>query len=505
MPGTLARFGGTTARGRYNAATALTLAKKIMQLKKEFSKGKPKQPSKPRQPEKKRKPRSDKGKKRKPRDRAPNRGVARNVTSGAHTYSSVKHKPTTSRMLAKKFPQLLYQTYYITSPETYTDLNPGVDGTITNPDMLYSVPSVLWTNSSIHLFNVHNTETHWRPIDPRGEVPGYRTGTQLTGLPSDTQLGTISTTPNESFIFVNDPTNVRLTSVQCPFKQNGLAENATGSYAETVTPVYTTPNTSLNSLHINLMVGNPTIQDEMITLKVIRYNNGDETLRPGTLGADNAERTALTQTMCNSGKFTNPQQFSTLYSKRFRMTGLRTGQKMRYYKIKKSLPLNFLRSQYRKSYNANNLTTIGLDAQPSFVLSDDGTFFNSVFIILQSNCIDNEYVANVSVETGTGSPEYLEHLPQIATYPPIGIPDTELGGKYKPVATGAQHSVSGTITVSHRVQAKRRAIGSSTNEALFALQAQLTELKLAKPPKTPKFKMIEDGSESDSDTTGCLE
>jgi hypothetical protein len=136
-----------------------------MQLKKEYAKSKKKAPSKP-EP-KKRKQRSDKGKKRNLRKKAPNRGVARNVTSGSHSYSSIRHKPVTALMMAKKFPQLLYQTYYITSPETYTDLNPGVDGTITNPDMLYSVPSVLWTNSSIHLFNVHNTELHWRPIDPR--------------------------------------------------------------------------------------------------------------------------------------------------------------------------------------------------------------------------------------------------------------------------------------------------------------------------------------------------
>lgn len=491
-------YSGTRTLSRYNpnvrtraagasASAILKLAKAAMKIKKDYSKAKPKQTTQSKQ--------KTSNMKRNVRKVMRNRGVARNVTSGAHTYSSIPHKYVGARMMAKKFPQLLYQTYYITSPETYTDLNPGIDGTITNPDMLYSVPSVLWTNSSIHMFNVHNTEMHWRPKDPRGEVPGYRTGTQLTNPPSDTQLGTISTTPNDSFIFVNDPTNVRLTSVQCPFKQNGLAENATGSYAETTTPIYTTPNSSLNSLNINLKVGNPTIQDEFITLKVVRYNNGDETLRPGTLGADNTERTALTQTMCNSGKFTNPQQFSTIYSKRFRMPGLRTGQKMRYYSIKKTMSLNYLRSQYRKSYNANNLTTIGLDAQPSYVLSDDGTFFNSVFVILQSNCIDNEYIADVQVEKGTvAGLVNFERMPQIATYPPTGIPST-VDPSYKPVAQGAQHCVSGTITVSHRVQAKRRAIGSSTNEALALLQTQLNELKAT---KSPKFKVVK-GSDSDSD------
>lgn len=194
----------------------------------------------------------------------------------------------------------------------------------------------MWTNSSIHLFNVHNTENLWYP-NPQGvsSNEGYRTGTQLTNEPADTQLGTKSTFQNDSFIFVNDPTNVRLTSVQCPFKQNGLAENAVGAYAGGGER-YTIPNSSLESLNINLKVGNPTLQDEFITLKVVRYNDGQKTLEPGTLGDDNAQRTQLTQTMCNSGKFTNPQEFSTIYSKRFRMAGLKTGQKMRYYSIKRT-------------------------------------------------------------------------------------------------------------------------------------------------------------------------
>jgi hypothetical protein len=493
------------ARDRYNARSvnqALKLAKQAMSMKKKYDKAKPKTT---------RKPRSDKGKSRKSRF-GPARATTsrRNVTSGVHTYSKLKHKSYKYSDLVRKFPQVLSQTYYITSPETYTDLNPGIDGTITNPDMLYSEPSVLWTNSSIHLFNVHNTEKHWLPT--RGvENAGYRTGTQLTNVPPDPdrQLGTVSTFINDSFIFLNDPLSTKLVSVQCPFKQNGLAENAVGAYAGGST-AYTIPNSGLMSLNINLKVGNPTIQDEYITLKVIRLNDGDTTLEPGTLGADNAQRVALTQTICNSGKFTNPQQFSTIHSERHRVRGLRVGTKMTYLKLRKNLSLNYLRSNYRKQYNANNLTTIGLDAQPSYVLSDDDTFFNGVFIVLQSQCIDDQYVATVSVETASGNPEYTETgIPQIASYPPLGIPSTELGGKYKPIATGAQHCVSGTIQVFHRVASKRRAVGSTTQEALNSVQAkcvdlekQLSSLALSHQKKdrglTGKFRREFIDSESDS-------
>lgn len=487
-PGQLGMYHGPRARSSSAGLNAaLKIAKQLLKYKKEQAAKHKKAP---------RKERSDAGKKRGPR-KAPYSAAknTRNVTSGVHTYTKLAPRTYKHKQMARKFPQVLSQTYYITSPESYTDLNPGVDGTITNPDMLYSEPSVLWTNSSIHLFNISNTEKHWvPPAASGGGIVGYRTGTQLTNVPQDPdrQLGTVSTFDNDSFIFVNDPTNIKLVSVQSPFRQNGLAENAVGAYAGGGSK-YTLPNSSLQSLSINLKVGNPTIQDEYITLKVIRLNDGDTTLVPGTLGANNLQRTALTQTICNSGKFTNPQQFSTIYSKRFRMCGMRAGTKLKHYTIKKNLSLNYLRSNYRKQYNANNLSTIGLDAMPSYTLSDDDSFFNGVFVVLQSNCIDDQYIATVSVETASGNPEYTETgIPQISSYPPLGIPTSELGGKYKPVATGAQHCVSGTIQVVHRVQAKRRAIGSTTSEALNALQAKISMLEENNRKKHHALKIMRD-------------
>lgn len=472
-----------SARGRFTARQIASYAKKALQMKREYDKAKAKAAKKPRG--------RPKGSRNRPKT-AYKSSTVRNVTRGPHTYTKLKHKSYKYKDLVRKFPQVLSQTYYITSPESYTELNPGIDGTLTNPDMLYSEPSVQWTNSSIHMFNVHNTEKHWLPT--RGvENAGYRTGTQLTNVPADPdrQLGTVSTFINDSFIFLNDPASTKLVSVQCPFKQSGLAENAVGAYAGGST-AYTIPNSALMSLNIDLKIGNPTIQDEFITLKVIRLNDGDTTLEPGTLGVDNAQRVALTQTICNSGKFTNPQQFSTIHSERHRVRGLRVGTKMTYLLLKRKLSLNYLRSNYRKQYNANNLTSIGLDAQPSYVLSDDDTFFNGVFIVLQSQCIDNEYIATVNVETASGNPEYTETgIPQIATYPPIGIPTSELGGKYKTIAAGAQHCVSGTIQVVHRVTAKRRAVGSTTQEALNSFQEKVKYLEC----QLEKFKIKQEDQE----------
>ena len=137
--GTVGSYRGPRARS--NAASmkaAWKLAKQAMKYKSDYEKAKAKTPAKP-----VRKTRADKGRKRKPRGGAKAPSINRNVTNGSHSYSKIAPRSYKSKEMWKKFPQMLSQTYYITSPESYTDLNPGVDGTITNPDMLYSVPSVL--------------------------------------------------------------------------------------------------------------------------------------------------------------------------------------------------------------------------------------------------------------------------------------------------------------------------------------------------------------------------
>lgn len=207
-PQHLGRYTGPRQRAAgVTLSSALKLAKEIVKLKRDYTKKRTPPKETPRAAPKKYNAKKPKIKLN------TNKTFNRNITAGPHTYSKIGPKSYKATEMAKKFPQILYQTYYITSPETYTDLNPGVDGTITNPDMLYSEPSVLWTNSSIHLFNIHNTEKHWVPTQDVGT--GYRTGTQLTNVPADPdrQLGTVSTTPNDSFIFVNDPINTKLVSV----------------------------------------------------------------------------------------------------------------------------------------------------------------------------------------------------------------------------------------------------------------------------------------------------
>lgn len=211
------------------------------------------------------------------------------------------------------------------------------------------------------------------------------------------------------------------------------------------------------------------------------------------MGTTQSEMHAHVNSLCNARNWTDPHKFTDIWTHTIRMAGMRAGTKLYYHNIKKSLNLNYLRSQYRKTYNANNLATIGLQAKPSFGLVDDG-FFNACYIVVSSTLTDNEYIATVEVEKNATNPETKETgIPVIATYPPTGLAATG----YRTIGQGAQFGISGTITVNHRVQAIRRAIGSAEATAVLALQKQIDELKLNSKPSKPRKVKVE--TESDSD------
>jgi len=110
------------------------------------------------------------------------------------------------------------------------------------------------------------------------------------------------------------------------------------------------------------------------------------------------------------------------------------------------------------------------------------------------------------IEKGTGvaGSEYFERMPQLCTYSFVGAPATVGNGKYQTVATGAQFGIQGTVSVFHRVQAIRCAIGSATAAAFSDLQDQLSLLslngvaKLKSSRKSVKV-LLTDGSESDTE------
>ncbi|AXH75041.1 MAG: putative capsid protein [Cressdnaviricota sp.] len=465
----LGSYRGPRQRGHSLSANQLIkITKAAMKLKAEYQKQKATASSKP-----VRKPRADAGKKRGPyKYKKPLKRAIRG------TMTSIRPREYSPKDNAR-FPQKLYQTYYLTSTDSYHDLDPGVDGTITNPNMLYSKPSSEFATSSIVVLNIANTEAHWIPRQNVAQRV-YRTGTQITGevdgavgLPSDT---------NDSFLWYQNATNTSLVSDKCPMKQNGLAENAVGAYAGGGTE-YTIPNSVLVGCILNLKVGNPLIQDILLSVKVIRRNDST-TLAPSTFGADAVSAQANINTMTNARGWTDPNFFSTLYTKTIRLSGLKTGNKMKYVNINKTIKMNYRRSQYRKQYNADNMANIGTQAKPSYTLADDNTMYNSVYVVISATLTDETYIADVQAEVqGAGSGLPAERVPQIATYPPLSVGGA---GRYTEIPEGCMFKFGGTCSVFHRAEAIRRAIGGAVNDEVVSLQSQIDQLKLlhAQPCKS---------------------
>jgi len=393
-----------------------------------------------------------------------------------------KHK----KLIPKKYPQRLKQVYYIQNQGTYTELEAGKQGTITNADQIYSVASSSPTNASIMLFNVSVTENHWVPQQaPALQGLGYRSGNQLVGTEGELPgYGALHTnTHNDSFIYRNDGTSTSLRSHPCPMFQNGLAESA-AEYVTGATPTvyYNIPNNVLESISYRLRVSNPLIAPQMLSVKVVKYDNGDETpLFPGSMGETQSAMEGHVRSLCNARTWTG-RGFKTLHSQSVYLPGLRAGTKQTFKNLSKSLTLNYLRSQYRKTYNATSMGALGTQAKPSFGLADDG-FFNACYIIVSSTLTTNTYVATVEVEKNATNPETKETgIPQIATYPPAGLA-TETG--FQTIGAGAKFGCQGTVTVTHRVKETQRAIGHVTASQLASLTDQINELKLLQP-KSPK-------------------
>lgn len=234
----------------------------------------------------------------------------------------------------------------------------------------------------------------------------------------------------------------------------------------------------LEGISYKLRVSNPLVAPQKLSIKVVKYDNGEETpLFPGSMGDTQTDMEGHIRSLCNARTWT-ARGFKTLHAQTVSLPGLRAGTKQVFKTLSKRLTLNYLRSQYRKTYNATSMGTLGTQATPSFGLADDG-FFNAVYIIVSSTLTTDTYVSTVEVEKNATNPETKETgIPQVASYPPTGL----TADGFVTIGRGAQFGIQGTVTVHHRVKETQRAIGHVTASQLQSLTDQIAELKLLGAP-----------------------
>ena len=460
-------------RQRGNSAAfnaAVKLAKEAVKMKRNYDKKKA--ANKPN------KPRARRG--RPPGSKNKPKMSGRLKAGVAATYTNIIPYEKADKM-KKMFPETIYQKYYVTSQDAYIDLNPGVNGTITNTDLIYSTPPSSWENASIMIFNIHNTEAQGLPQSDTGNT-GYRSGNQLVGAAKEGQTYGTDTNLNDAFIWQSNATSTNIGSRISPFYQSAIPETALDAYTLLQTGNTGVPrlaNSVLKSVEWDFHIHNPGISRVRMGLKLVKYDNGAASpLQPGSLGPTVLEGGELLNSLCNHAVRTDNTKFKTLYTKSWIMEGLKLNGKLKTYHIKGKKTLNFLRSQYRRQWNANNIATLGTQSTTSLTLADDFSFFNSTFLVLSCSAIDDRYIASVTVEKGTpggGQPEYFENLPQVTQGFPVGIPATVEEGKYDTIGP-CQFAIGGSVKIFRGVRDLKRVISGSVATELNALKSQVADM-----------------------------
>lgn len=392
--------------------------------------------------------------------------------------------------MGEAFPPSHQAKYWLTEYTNYKNIAaPGhltgqMQGTVLNPTGLYSIDSGSAESASVVVLALNNTEAHWDPQTINtGQVGPYRTGIQLCGPTTGTMAAASfgAAAANDSFIWQQNSGNTDLQSRSCPLFQDGCSETAVDYTIAPGSQPYTLANSVLKSTSINIEVWNAQLQPQTFSIKLVRANT-NVAVRSANWGETSALAVANVKTVVNSMKFTNPQEFTTIWQHSFAMPGLRAGTPLKKYRIKKHFNLDYLRSAYRKVYAANSadLAKLAMQAESSYAFSPG--FFNGCYFVLGSKLDSTNHIADVSQTlaplgaTSQGSVRF----PQLRDQMGAGIVSPAAPGEpvgFNPLPRGSRFGYSGMVYVDHRVQSIRRHLPLTTFLAIDPLEQRIAALE----------------------------
>lgn len=240
---------------------------------------------------------------------------------------------------------------------------------------------------------------------------------------------------------------------------------------------------------MDLKIWNPLQRAQKFNIKLVR-DKTDIPIRTGSFGEDAPTALNNVQDIVNSQSFTNPRKYDTIWTQSFALPGLRAGQQMKKYAVKKHLSLELIRTQFMRLFAAESMTELGTQATSSIAFSNG--MLNSCYLVLTSTLDSATYVADVSVVVGTKtdlSNDY-QRLPQrvdlhdiqegldgapVGVNPAMaGIPS---GNVWQPIAAGASFGYSGSVTVQHRVAVITRSTPATITAAQNSLDLRIAKLE----------------------------
>ena len=361
----------------------------------------------------------------------------------------------------RRFRESTYTTAFIGS-------NPRLDsaGNMGKLDQRYTYQSVDSEHDTGWIYNVGGTSNYWNPAE-KGKI-----GNQVIGT-TDTQ---------NNFYLIN-AANSDLENIDYVIKQNRLPETSTpfNTGELPVQHVYRTPNTILASVDLNLSFTPASVQDNLITVQVVRAT-APIPIVPGDLGHTETESPFSTDRakfmLTNSTTRCNGHYLQILYSKSFLLKGINLNAKQpKSVYVKKKVKMNYLRSTVRRESSAaiDDLDyKLGGEWKAQFAIDETGAQFNNVYVKVLAKCVTKTAKANMTVGDAGGA---LGTVSKSYVVPTFHNMDSSTSPFEYTDMKNARFRYGGSIGVQHYCQEISRGFGNSEMTTLASLQNQINQLQ----------------------------
>lgn len=361
----------------------------------------------------------------------------------------------------KKFDQTTYTTAFIGS-------NPNLDaaGNMGKLDERYTYNSIDSSHSTGWIYNVGGVPQYWNPLG-KGKI-----GNQ-----------TIAAADDENNFYLINAANSDLENISYMIKQTKLPETSTPFNVGTlpVEHIYRTPNTILASVDLNLRFTAASVQDNLITVQVVRAT-APMPIIPGNLGHTETESPFSTDKakfmLTNSTNRCNGHFLQILYTKTFLLKGVNLNAKHpKSVYLRKKLKMNYLRSTCRRESSAavEDLDyKLGGEWKATFGIDESGSQFNNIYIKCIAKCVTKTAKCNMMVGDNDGA---LGTVSKAFTVPTFHNMDNTSGPFEYTSLKNARFRYGGTIGIKHYCQEISRGFGNSEMTTISALQSQINDLQ----------------------------
>lgn len=385
----------------------------------------------------------------------------------------------------KRFDQSTYTTAFIGS-------TPNLDaaGNMGKLDERYTFPSHDSQHCTGWVYNVGGVSNYWNPME-KGKI-----GNQ-TILATDTA--------HNNFYLINQD-NSDVEHLDYMIKQQKLPETSTpfNTGELPVTHIYRTPNTILASVDLNLKFTAASVQDNLITIQVVRAT-APIPIVPGNLGHDETESPFSNDRakfmLTNSINKCNGHYLQILYTKTFLLKGVNLNAKHPATKyIRKKVKMNYLRSTCRRESSAaiDDLDyKLGGEWKASFSIDESGAMFNNVYVKVLSRAVTKTAKANMQVGENDGA---LGTVSKAYTVPTFHNMDSSTGPFEYTSMKNARFRYAGSIGISSYCAEISRSFGNSEMSAISTLNSNIQQLQ----DQVNELQTLANDHD-DSDCTSCEE